>query len=77
MRVPPVAAAILLVALVLAGCKPSAPTKDYAYPAWGFKVSLPGTPVETKQPGAPNGSTPAADRVEAERRRPPLRRLGR
>jgi hypothetical protein len=61
MRAPFLAAAILLAALAVAGCKPAAPpTKEYAYPAWGFKVSLPATPVETKQPGATS-----ADRVEA------------
>jgi hypothetical protein len=66
MRAPFIAAAILLTALVLAGCKPAAPpTKEYAYPVWGFKISLPGAPAETKQPGAPNASTPSADRVEA------------
>jgi hypothetical protein len=66
MRVPPLAVAILLAALAVAGCKPAAPpAKDYVYPAWGFKVSLPGTPTETAQPAAPNGSTPGADRVES------------
>jgi len=61
MRAPSTAAAILLAGLALAGCKPAAPpTKEYAYPAWGFRVSLPATPVETKQPG-PTSS----DRVES------------
>ena len=61
MRVPSVAAAILLAALVLDGCNLATPAaKDYAYPAWGYKISLPGTPVETKQPGPPK-----AERVEA------------
>jgi hypothetical protein len=66
MRAPSVAAAILLAALAFTGCKPAAPpTKAYAYPAWGFKVSFPAAPVELKQPGSPNGSAPNADRVES------------
>jgi hypothetical protein len=65
MRTPCVAAAILLAALALAACKFAPPTKPYAYPAWGFDVSFPAAPVETKLPGAPNGATPSADRVEA------------
>ena len=56
---------IALAVLALAACKGAPPTKEYAYPAWGFKASFPAAPVETKQPGAPNGSTPNADRVDS------------
>jgi hypothetical protein len=65
MRTPFVAAAICLAALALAACKFAPPTKPYAYPAWGFQVSFPAAPVETRQPAAPNASTPNADRVES------------
>jgi hypothetical protein len=65
MRSATVAAAICLAALALAACKFAPPTKPYAYPAWGFEVSFPAAPVETKQPAAPNGATPNADRVES------------
>jgi hypothetical protein len=59
-------AAFALAALLLGACSPGAlPTKEYAYPAWGFRASFPSPPVETAKPGAPDGSQPNSGLVEA------------
>ena len=60
------AGATLLAALALSSCMPGAPaTKDYAYPAWGFKASFQARPTETAQPASADGTTPNALLVEA------------
>jgi hypothetical protein len=59
-------AALVLAAVAVAACKPAAPpTREYAYPAWGFKASFPAPPTETNQPGSRENLTPNAYLVEA------------
>jgi hypothetical protein len=51
MRNLAIAVAVVLASASLAACKPAvAPTKEYAYPAWGFKASFPAQPKETDTP---------------------------
>jgi hypothetical protein len=62
----PRAVAALLAATALASCMPGPPaTKDYAYPAWGFKAAFQAPPTETAQPASADGTTPSAYLVEA------------
>jgi hypothetical protein len=59
MRTPAFAVAVILATSVLAACKPAqAPTKAYAYPAWGFEASFPAPPKETDTPA--EGDNPHA-----------------
>jgi hypothetical protein len=52
--------------LLLAACNPlRPPTKEYTYPAWGFRASFPSAPEETPKPGTADGSQPNADLIEA------------
>ena len=51
MRAPAFAVAIVLASSAFVGCRPAdAPTKEYVYPAWGFKASFPAPPKETDTP---------------------------
>ena len=51
MRALAIAVAAVLASASLAACKPPvAPTREYAYPAWGFKASFPAQPKETDTP---------------------------
>jgi hypothetical protein len=59
MRAPALAVAVVLATSALAACKPAAaPTKEYAYPAWGFRASFPAQPKETDTPA--QGANPHA-----------------
>ena len=63
MRAPAFAVAIVLALMALTACQPAeAPTKEYAYPAWGFKASFPAPPKETDTPA--QGDNPHAFQVE-------------
>ncbi len=54
-------------AFVLVACKPpSPPTKEYAYPAWGFRISFPAPPVATPQPASPDGASPSSYTLESQ-----------
>ncbi len=58
--------AVLTVAMAAAwACTPAPPLKEYAYPAWGFAVSLRGPPKVTDMPAAADGSTVHTLLVEA------------
>src|SRR5476651_1777432 len=49
---------VLTVALSVAwACTPAPPLKEYAYPSWGFAVSLRAVPKVTDTPAASDGST--------------------
>src|SRR5437868_12486462 len=41
------------------------PSKEYAYPAWGFAVSLRAAPVATTTPGRSASDPPAGFKVES------------
>jgi hypothetical protein len=63
MRALPTIAAVLA-AVALASCTPGTPaTKDYAYPAWGFKASFQAPPLVTSDPGTADGSKPPSTTV--------------
>jgi hypothetical protein len=53
------------VLFVLAACMPTQrPMKEYAYPAWGFAVSLPAAPVVKAETPPPGSTTPRTFQVE-------------
>ncbi|HVN00217.1 MAG TPA: hypothetical protein VMT68_08385 [Caulobacteraceae bacterium] len=48
---------LALATLALAACKPPpAATKEYAYPAWGFRISFASPPQVTDKPAQPDGT---------------------
>ena len=56
--------AVCVAALALAGCGHRIKTKEYVYPAWGFKVSF-NVPPETKDTPAAADGTPHSFLAEA------------
>jgi hypothetical protein len=65
MRVSLILAAALAV-LCVGACKAPPPaTKEYAYPAWGFRISFPSPPKVTETPAQPDG-TPRSMNADAD-----------
>jgi hypothetical protein len=60
------AISLAIAALALAACRlPAPPTRAYAYPAWGFRVSFQASPQATDKPAQPDG-TPHSLLLEAD-----------